>query len=153
MITIETDLCTHTAKSAKSGKILNPHHGDNNQTRYVPVTAGNRREPDANPAGYDPVIVKIGFGMEASPEGHDPGIVKNGCGLEASPEGQDPVIAGTGLEQETDPAFLPGGNEPGRTAALCTRVRDWQLHLPGRLRKKLVTFDRRIAAFRKGGWS
>jgi hypothetical protein len=67
------------------------------------------------------------------------------------PEGHDPETEGAG--GKTDPAFPPDGKAPGRTAAFCTRVSNWQAHLSGRLRKKLVMFDRRIAEFRKGEWS
>ncbi len=81
----------------------------------------------------------------------DPVTAGTGPGLR--PALRDPVTAGPGSSADLDPAPASEKDEPGRTAALCTRVSDGQAHLSGRLRKKRVTFDRRIAAFHTGAWS
>ena len=43
-------------------------------------------------------------------------------------------------------------NNPGTARKVFDRITGLQKHLSGRLRKKMVSFDQRIAAFRQRRW-
>lgn len=105
--------------------------------------------PDPHPAGRDPKIICPGSHPARDPAGIILNIIGNVEDLH--PALHDPAIAGPGSHPDMDP--FSEEDEPGRTAELCTRLLGWQAHLPGRLRKKLATFDRSIGAFHQRRWS
>jgi len=42
---------------------------------------------------------------------------------------------------------------PGKGRTVLSQLTSWQKRLSGRLRKKVVSFDQRIATFRQRRWS